>query len=306
MTTDHISAQILGEATELGGFYRVKNVEAHVRGLRLPGHMGLLPDGRLLVSEYGGRAIRDITDGGDLSDDREARYAWGLSHPAGILPTQDGRILVAESGTGRILDITEPGDVSDKTTVFSGVPRPYGLTEVNGEIFVTFSNGAMAGMSRVEPGGEFPGASAAFVRDFPVVLSSEPYPEMRGCGGSWVNVYVDGRLLFCHKGLGAIFDATDGGTFMDLREQRFAWGLDAPLGMWVDPVEDRLLVVEQGTGVVKRLAREGGYSRFAEPVLAGFDEPSCVRISLDGTAMFVCDRARGTVYKADVDYVIPS
>ena len=104
------------------GVYRIKDVAVHATGLQLPSHLGLASDGRVLVSEFGGGRVRDITDGGDYTDQTKGRYAWGLQHPGGVQPISDGRNLASDAGSGCIYDITQPGPVSSATMLFSGVP----------------------------------------------------------------------------------------------------------------------------------------------------------------------------------------
>lgn len=83
--SQELSARQIAEPSTIpvneGGLYRVREVAVHAVGLRLPSHMGMLPDGRVLVSEFGGGTIRDITAPGDYSDETLGRFAWGLSNP---------------------------------------------------------------------------------------------------------------------------------------------------------------------------------------------------------------------------------
>jgi hypothetical protein len=286
---------------DLGG-YRVIAVEPHATSLSLPSHMGLTRDGRILVSEFSGGRVRDVTTPGDYADPQKGLYASGMVHPGGILPLQGGRILVADSFGDAIYDITEEGAVKADAAVFSDVPHPYSLVEVGEKVFVSYSNDALAGVVEVVPGERFTLEKRTFVQDFPVVKTMEPFRMGGGCGGSWATVLKDGRFLFGHAALGAIYDVTGGGDFYELREQRYAWGLQQPLGMIIDPLDANLFVCERYTGVIKRIPHAGGYSRFAEPLIAGFQEPSCIRFTSDGSQAYVCDRALDTVYRLDLEH----
>lgn len=280
--------------------YRVTDVAPHATGLRLPGHLGMLADGRVLVSEFGGGIVRDVTEPGDYRDPGKATFATGLQHPGGILPTSDGRILVADSGAGTVSEISGGGGVKSADVLMAGLSNPYGLVEFRGSLYSSFSDDRHVGMARVVEGESFDEERDSFVRDFPVVTPSEPYYRMGGCGGDWPGVIKDDELLLGHSALGAIFNVTEGGSFSELRGRRWAWGFNLPLGMTTDPVDHDLYVVERGTGVIKRLA-SSGYGRFAEPLIAGFRDPSCIRFTPDATAAYVCDRALGTVYRLSLE-----
>jgi len=285
------------------GVYRIKDVAVHATGLQLPSHMGLPADGRVLVSEFGGGRVRDITEGGDYTDQTRGRYAWGMQHPGGVQPLSDGRILASDAGAGRIYDITRPGPVSDAALLFEGVPQPYGLVEFRDKLYTTFSNVSQVGMAHVEPGEQFSEERHAFVSGFPSVLTTEPYRDMRACNVSWTGLKTDDdQLLFAHGALGAIFNVTMGGTYAELRDRKYAWGLTMPLGMIVDPLDHNIYVCERSTGTIKRIARDGGYSRFAEPLVAGFQDPSCIRFTPDGARAYVCDRALDAVYRIELEH----
>lgn len=283
------------------GGYRVTGVTPHATGLRLPSHMAVLDDGRVLASEFAGGAVRDITQEGDYRDPSKSVFADGLEHPGGLLQTSAGKILATDSGSGRIYEISDGGTVSDDDVVFSGVPHPYGLAEFSGRLFTSFTTDAMAAIAVVEPGKEF-SDEHMYAYDFPVVIPSEPYRYLFGCGGSWPTAASQaGRLYMAHKALGAIFDVTSGGSYADLRNSQYAWSLNGPLGMTLDPIEDHLYVCETASGMIKRISKEGGYSRFAQVLVAGFQEPSCIRFTKDGRQAFVCDRAVGTVYRLELE-----
>ena len=161
----------------------------------------------------------------------------------------------------------------------------------------------MVGICAVTAGRAFREADI-FVKNFPVVVQSEPYRLLAGCGGSWPGTVLGDKMVFSHYALGAVFDVTRGGTYEDFREERIAWGLAGPLGMTTDPIDSDLYVVEKMSGVIKCLDKKGGYSRFARPLLAGFQEPSCIRFLPDGSAAYVCDRAWGTVFRLDLKHIV--
>lgn len=283
--------------------YRIDKVEPHATGLRLPSHMGITADGRVLAGEFAGGTIRDITDPGDYSNPNKRAFIVNMKNPGGIQQMWDGRILAADSGAGKIHDITEGGAASDNNLLFEGVSHPYGVFDFQEEIYTTFSNNSMAGMAKIKKGERYNHEDHGFVLGFPVVVTLEPYRTLAGCGGSWGGRGFGGRLLFSHLALGAIFDVTQGGTFDELRDSRYAWGFDQPLGMTTDPLDGHVYVCERGSGVIKRIHPRGGYSRFAEPLIAGFKDCSCIRFTQNGETAYVCDRAVGTVYRLELRHV---
>ena len=192
--------------------------------------------------------------------------------------------------------------MSASTKVFEGISHPYGLVEFKGELYTSFSNNQHVGIAKVVPGERFNVEKHPFVYNFPVVVTMEPYRLLLGCGGSWQTTMMDGRLILGHAALGALFDVTSGGSFDELREKRYAWGLTQPLGVIIDPIDGNMYVCERSTGVIKRIPRDGDYCRFAEPFLAGFSEPSCIRFTADGTRAYVCDRAMDTVYRVELEH----
>jgi DNA-binding beta-propeller fold protein YncE len=297
VSTDQVSTIAVDK-----GNYRIKEVAVHATGLRLPSHMGITNDGRVLVSEFAAGNVRDVTKPGDYTDQSKGLHAWNMKHPGGILPLSDGRVWAADSGSGNIYDITQQEKVTESSLIFEGVPHPYGLVEFNNSVFTSFSNDSMVGIAEIIPGQQYSLERNAYVHGFPVVVTMEPYRTLMGCGGSWSTPTMDGRLLLGHAALGAIFDVTSGGSFEDLRNNRYAWGLNLPLGMITDPLDGNIYVTERSTGVIKRVPRAGGYSRFAEPFLAGFHEPSCIRFTPDGKRAYVCDRGWDTVYRIELEH----
>ncbi|HEI8931171.1 MULTISPECIES: hypothetical protein [Citrobacter] len=284
--------------------YIVKSVTHAARGLRLPSHMGITSEGRVFVSEFGGGCIHEVTSlrGDQVSG--KSLVLDSLVNPSGIHPLSDGTLIVADSGRGEIKEISlsRSSAAASVTTIASQHSNPYGVFEHQKELYTTFSNNRMAGISRIVKGRSFDKADI-FVSNFPVVVQSEPYPHLAGCGGSWGGSGGGSGIFFSHYALGAIFDVTKGGTYEDFREQRFAWALTGPLGIIFDPIDGDLYVVEKGSGVIKRIEKQGGYSRFATPLIAGFQEPSCIRFLPDGSAAYVCDRAWGTVFRLELQHI---
>lgn len=283
------------------GGYRIKTVTVHATGLNLPGHMAITPDCRVLVSEFAAGIIRDVTEPGDYRDPTVGRYAWNLRNPGSIQPISDGRILVADAGAGQICDVTEPGEVSEDDILYEGVSHPYSLLEFQNRLLVSYSDNHNVGMAEIKPGQTYT-PDDDFVRGFPVVKTLEPYPALLGCGGKWAIAGMKNKVLLGHAALGAIFDVTAGGNFDELRTRRYAWGLTLPLGVVNDPIDGNVYVVESSTGVIKRIPQAGGYARFAEPFIAGFAEPSCIRFMPDGSEAYVCDRAWNAVYRLELEY----
>lgn len=280
--------------------YSVKSVEVHATGLRLPTHLGLTDSGRLFVSEFAGHAIRDVTKPGDYSDPSRGEHVRDLKHPGGILPLRDGRLLAADSAAGHVYDISGGGRLSRESVVFSGVPNPYGVVEFGERVFVSYFERGSLGIVEIEPGERFH-AERSLVRAFPCATTAEPFPQVEAYGGSWPAARRGDQLLLGHSALGTVWDVTGGGTFDELREKRYAWGLNAPGGMIADPLDDELYLVERRTGVVRRIA-EPGYARFAPPLIAGFQEPSCLRFTVDGSELYVADKAWGAIYRVELEH----
>lgn len=281
--------------------YDVVSADPHATGLRLPSHMAITSDSRVLVSEFGGGLVRDITTAGDYRNLSTGLFAQNFVNPSGILQLSNSSIYVADSGAGTVFSIQGSGTDSVNTVVMDGIPHPYGLVQFNGKVYTSFSDNTMVGMVEVIPGTAFD-INQVFVRDFPVVLTSEPYPHMIGCGGSWPDEVRGTDLLLGHRGLGAVFNVTAGGSFATLRTSLYAWGFTTPLGLKTDPIDGNLYVVEQTTGAIKYVEPGGGYSRFSRPLMTGFREPSCIRFTPDGTAAYVCDRALGAVYRMSLTH----
>jgi hypothetical protein len=291
-----INSQLKSSATVI-----VKNVEPHATGLCLPSHMAILDDDTVLVSEFSKGTIRDVTIPGDYSTTDKGLFVQGMKHPGGIHQLENGRIIAADSGSGKIYDISDiKGHIKDENLVFEGISHPYGIIEFKGVIYSSFSNNSMSGIAWIEEGMQYDFSKHAYVSHFPVVLTLEPYRLLAGCGGSWSGAIFDKKLVFAHAALGAIFDVTDGGGFNELRNNQYAWGFDLPLGMTVHPINGQLFVCERGSGVIKSIDPDGGYSRFARPLVAGFKDCSCIRFSKNGNFAYVCDRAVGTVYKLTI------
>lgn len=275
--------------------YRVKSVEVHAVGLRLPTHLAMTEDDRLYVSEFAGGAVRDITEKGNYADAVRGNFVDDLDHPGGLLSIE-GRLLIADTGNGNIYQTAGMGGTD---SIVGKVPNPYGLVAFQGRVLVSyFTDGTVGLVDLKELDGGF-SVDAAEVADFPCITVSEPFREVEAYGGSWSATGLQGRLLLCHAGLGTIFDVTGGGTFSDLRHNRFAWGLNGPAGMIADPNDDELYVCEKGTGVIRHLVYPG-YARFSDPLLAGFLEPVCIRFNGHGDKAYVADRAAGSVYVAEL------
>jgi hypothetical protein len=275
---------------------QIQSVQVHATGLRLPTHLGITRDGQLLVSEFAGQAVRDVSEEGDYGDCKRGLHASNLEHPGGILPLSDGRILVADSGSGDVHDITKSGPAKRSGRVFCDVPNPYGLVEFGGSVYLSFFDRGSLGLIEVDDGASFR-TEDAFVRGFPCVTTTEPYPGIEAYGGSWPTERKGDLLLLGHSALGAIWDVTSGGTFDELRNSRFAWGLTSPGGMISDPSGEKIYVTERMTGVIREVA-EPGYARFARPLLAGFKEPTCLRFTADASVLYVADKALGAIYRA--------
>ena len=278
--------------------YEVKSVSNHATGLRLPTHLGLAPNGDLFVSEMAGGTVRNVTECGEYGDCRKRRHTCNLVTPGGILPVSDGRLLVADSGAGTVVDITKSGSAGKSDVIFDGTPNPYSLVEFDGRVFVSFYEDGAVGIVEVREGHTFR-SSDAIVHDFPCVYRVEPFPSPEAYGGSWATTAFGNRLLMSHSELGSIFDVSKGGSYSQLRHDRFAWGLSAPGGMIGDPYFDELYVCERRLGAVRRITK-GGYARFARSLVTGFKEPSCIRFSSDGSQAFVVDKSWGAIYRVEL------
>ncbi|RRA99225.1 hypothetical protein EHT25_26900 [Larkinella rosea] len=263
--------------------------------------MAVLDDDSVLVSEFARGVIRDVTKGGDYSDTNKDVFVSGMKHPGGITQLKNKRIIAADSGTGKVYDISAGGNAGDYTKIFEGISHPYGVIEFRNKLYTSFSNNEMSGIAQIEEGQIFDFKTHAYVFGFPVVLTLEPYRSLAGCGGSWSTAVLDDKLMFSHAALGAIYDVSEGGSYDQYRNSLYAWGLNLPLGMTIDPINRQLFVCERGNGDIKIINIHGGYSRFAQPLVTGFKDCSCIRFIKDGSIAYVCDRAVGTVYKLTFD-----
>ena len=301
--------RIEGELARILGSTRTMKVHAH--GLVYPSHMEWTADGRLLVSEFLGGKVKDITDGGDYRDCRP--FASNLGHPAGILTDyQDDRILVVDNGRGKVYDITNGGDVEKSPVVFSDIPGPYGLVAHDGEVYSTFSNVRENGLVRVVEGESF-SEDLILTRGFPRGVRETPDVRMEGVEvgdcGSWSARSVGDRLLYLHSGLGIIFDLEHDDE--EIRHHpRYsteipivAQGLKKPLGFIAHPNNGILFVAERFNNAVKAVPPDqyGVDMRYIPPVATGFREPSCLRFSPDAKDMYVCDFAGGVVWKVSFE-----
>jgi DNA-binding beta-propeller fold protein YncE len=271
-------------------------VSPHAYGLLHPSHMEWTTDGRLLVSEFGGGRIIDITEGGDYRN--ATAQASGLQNPAGICTTFEGdRVVVADTGRSQIIDITEGGEFAGESAM-AAIPGVYGLVEREGTLHAVYAteteNGVAVAVGETFTAenihfGGFPNGS----RDHPSYL-----PEVVACPSNWAALAFDQeRMLYVHSGLGAIYDVSNPGTF-GTETSKFAEGLNRPLGMTFNPTTNLLYVAERGTGSIKPMPQEGGLDmRFVPPVATGFRQPSCLRFSPDKTTMYVCDMADNVVWR---------
>lgn len=279
-------------------------IEVHAHGLLHPSHMEWTADGRLLASEFGRGRVVDITEGGSM---REAEpFAYNLRHPAGLLTTfQGNRVLVADTGRRAVVEITQGGDASKAPLIFSDIPGPYGLVTYGESVFATFSNEIENGLACLEEGGSFTDDSVR-MRGFPNGLRETPYflspTNEEGECGCWTALGYEGHLLYLHAGLGMVFVVDDHDRYSP-EVPILARGLVKPLGMITHPITGMLYVVERGSGSVKVVPKEtwGTDMRYIPPVATGFKEPSCVRFSADGKAMYVCDMSACCVWRVSFD-----
>jgi hypothetical protein len=278
--------------------YTLKSVIPHATGLRLPTHLAVTDDGQVLVSEFAGHAVRDVTEPGDYADQSRGRFLDDVANPGGLLAVGDSTVLVADSGDQSIRSVTRGQDASQ---LARNIPNVYSVVAFRGKILASFFSDDAVGIIELsdEINSEIPGRQ--IVTGFPCVTVAEPFPKLEAYGGAWAATAFNDRLLLCHAGLGTIFDVSDGGTFEELRSRRFAWGLRQPAGMIADPLDNELYVCEKGTGSVRHL-RESGYARFAPVLVTGFDEPVCVRFDRAGQTVFITDRAVGAVYQGSLEH----
>ena len=193
--------KIEGVIAKLLGSHRSMGVHAH--GLSYPSHMEWTRDGRLLVSEFLGGNVKDITEGGDAR--KQKPFAYNLGHPASLLTDYQGdRILVNDNGKGVVYDITKGGDVESAPVVFRGIPGPYGLVSHGDHTYSTFSNVRENGLVQLVEGGEF-SEDLMLVRGFPRGVRETADARMEGVEigdcGSWSARSVGDRLLYLHSGL---------------------------------------------------------------------------------------------------------
>lgn len=281
-------------------------LEIHAYGMLHPGHMEWTPDGRLLVSEFGRGRILDVTKGGNMRD--AIPFAYNLLHAAAILPYKD-KILVADAGFNAILDITEGGDES-RPKVVAKISGPYGLTSYHDEIYSTFNTQVESGIVKISKNGEI----INYVTNFPAVPSiwSRIYKLLSGCN-KWEVVVPAGMdlLIFGHGSLGKLYNASDGGDFIHLEQNKvLVKGLNEPIGMIYNKIDQNLYIVESKTADIKsvnleelKIAKDSHEPldlRLRTPVVSGFYEPRCVRFSEDGKIMYVCDITAGVIWKTKI------
>jgi len=303
--------QIDGVIAKILGSHRSMDVHAH--GLSYPSHMEWTQDGRLLVSEFLGGNVKDITEGGDARTQKP--FAYNLGHPASLLTDYQGdRILVNDNGKGVVYDITNGGDVQKAQVIFRGVPGPYGLVSHGGQVYSTFSNVRENGLVKIVEGGEF-SEGLMLVRGFPRGVRETADARMEGVEigdcGSWSARSVGDRLLYLHSGLGIIFDLENEASGEHFERYStdipiVAQGLNKPLGFIAQEVdgEDVLFVAERFGHAVKAVPPKsyGIDMRYIPPVATGFREPSCLRFSPDAKEMYVCDFAGGVVWKVGFEH----
>jgi hypothetical protein len=292
-----------------------KRLTIHAHSILGITHMEWTTGGRLLASAFGGGYVVDVTEGGSMRGAKP--FAWNLRHPAGLLTNYQGsRILIADTGRGVVLDITKGGDAMEAPVFFQGVPGPYGLISFGGEVYCTFSGGEEAGpvqlengLVRMVEGGCF-SEDLIRVRSFPNGLREMPYVmnetgNKTGDCGCWTAVGYQGRMLYLHAGLGAVFDITDHTEYCPAMPY-LAKGFKKPLGMITHPTNGHLYVAERGGECVKVVPHDAApitnpYDmRYLPPVACGFKEPTCVRFTPDGKHMRVCDFATGYVWNVEL------
>jgi len=85
----------------------------------LSGPTGLLTarDGRLLVANFSGGTVIDISGGGDFT--AAPAFASGLAGPRNMVQLADNRILIATQTSGRVIDITAGGNFGAITSTVS-------------------------------------------------------------------------------------------------------------------------------------------------------------------------------------------
>lgn len=293
-------------------------MELFAVGLHNPTHMGMLPDGRLLVSDHTAGRVVDVTGGGDMRDAEP--FAFGLEGPTGIEPMGD-RILVSETWAGRVMDITDGGEASD---VFAeGLSLPYGLavkaqTETEHRVFAGEKlSPVLAQMTEITGGGSR--------GDFTPLLTEQPTkPGTPGktplrawpdrveetaavkCG-SWAAVFppitVDSdELLYVTGGaLGHVVGVPEGGgSYGRLLSDghAVAWGLGEATSMKDHPYDGNIYVVRADHGdVVAVDPSEPRDYGFEPPVVRGLNEPICCRFSADGDTMYVCSAGDGVIWR---------
>ncbi|MBI3032784.1 hypothetical protein HYY69_04875 [Candidatus Woesearchaeota archaeon] len=287
-----------------------KTMTIHAHGLNYPSHMEWTADGRLLVSEFLGGTVKDITVGGDCRTIKP--FAFNFGHPASILTNyKSNRIIVVDNGRGKIYDITAGGNAEKAPVVFSGIPGPYGLVAHDGKVYSTFSNSRENGLVKVDEGKSF-SDDLILTRGFPRGVRETPDARMEGVEigdcGSWSARSVGDRLLYLHSGLGIIFDLEHDDE--KVRHHRcystnipiVAQGLYKPLGFTSQQIngQDVLFVAERFGHDIKVIPPDeyGVDMRYIPPVVTGFREPSCLRFSPSNlNEMYVCDFAAGVVWK---------
>lgn len=101
------------------------NSTVFATGLSTPMGITRVADGRLLVTEYTGGEVTDITAGGDFTG--AAPFASNLALPGDITQTPDGRIFATQTFSGIVSNITAGGVITAGDTFASGLGQSYSL-----------------------------------------------------------------------------------------------------------------------------------------------------------------------------------
>lgn len=290
-------------------------VELFANNLHNPSHMEWGPEGRLLVSERGSGVVKDISEGGDMSEAEP--FATGLEGPTRLHPTNDGRLFAVEFHEGRIKEISDGGDVSDTEPFVEGLSRPYSLVGVleDGEerLYVSESDEETAWFRDVTEGGHAEDLPVAF-DGFPTKYGHPGYTRAKddwqddwvkeagpACD-SWLTAH--GEKLYASVSIrGEILDLTGadhGQSYQDLVDEgrKIVKGRDRLGGLKYNPQDDRIYGVEPGRGeVFVANPNETENHQFKPGIVRGLGTPSCLRFGEDNEAMFVCGLGHGTIWK---------
>ncbi|MCB9764344.1 MAG: hypothetical protein H6739_31515 [Alphaproteobacteria bacterium] len=172
------------------------NVSTYATGLSGPTGLLVLRDGTMLVSQYNGGNVLDITGGGNFSNTRP--LVTGLSGPRNLVELDDGRILVCDQSLGGVYNVPYPsGGAATAFATNLGQNRTIVQDPITGHIYTAGGYGVYD----ITNGG--------------AITSADLYAS----GQSFFAVAIDdvGNMYAGNLGGSQLWDITGGGDFASAR-----------------------------------------------------------------------------------------